>query len=247
MSKFASLFSLAGACLVALAPAASAQQAEPSASPDGSAPAGDLAPNDTEILANQGATFAAKDRIATFTGEVRVHDPRFALACDKLTVYLAKGALPEGGAPTPAPTATPAPIKGDAKDAGRPGGGGIDHAFAEGHVTIVQKRAPTKAGEEEKTSVGRAETVEYDNKSGDLTLRGMPKVEQNGDYHEALSRSTYMVLHRDNSLDTYGPSRTHIIQRSKDANTPGGKPATKSGKATPGTNRRPTATNATQG
>ena len=219
-----------------LATTVSAQQAaEPSAS-DGTAA------NDTEIFANQGATFAAKDRVAVFSGDVRVRDPRFTLACDKLTVYLAKGAIPEAGAaPTPAPTATPPPIKpADAKDKEAGRGGGIDHAVAEGHVTIVQKRAPTKAGEEEKLSVGRAETVEFNNATGDLILRGLPKVEQNGNSHEALTRSTYMILHRDNSLDTIGPSKTHIVQRAKDNDLPGGKPAgSKSGSATPANRRVP--------
>lgn len=250
MSKPAPLYSLAGvlgglcALLVARAPVARAQ--EPAAVVENAA--GASGPNDTEILANQGATFAAKERIAVFSGDVRVRDPRFNLACDKLTVYLAKGVIPDGAAP--APTATPAPIKPaepGTKETNRGGnGGGIDHAVAEGHVIIVQKRAPTKAGEEEKLSVGRAETVEFNNQTGDLTLRGLPRVEQNGNSHEALTRATYMVLHRDNSLDTYGPSKTHIIQRAKDGDLPGGKPAgTKSGNATPANRRAPA--NATQG
>ena len=211
--------------------------------PPAEAPAGDgAAANDTEILANQGATFSAKDRVAVFSGSVVVRDPRFNLKCDKLTVYLAKGAIPDGSAPsTPAATATPAPIKSadtGTKDANR--GGGIDHAIAEGHVVIVQKRAPTKAGEEEKTSVGQAETVEFDNNTGNLTLRGLPKVEQNGNSHEALTRATYMILHRDNSLDTIGPSKTHIVQRAKDGDLPGAKPAgTKSGSTTPANRRAP--------
>ena len=253
MTKPASLFSPAGvlgglcALLSVAAPPAWGQQPDPTVPPD--VPSG---ANDTEILANQGATFTAKDRIAVFNGDVRVHDPRFSLACDKLTVYLAKGAVPDGTEPsTPAPTATPAPIKAAPADPNAPAadrGGGIDHAVAEGHAIIVQKRAPTKAGEEEKVSVGRAETVEYDNKTGDLTLRGWPKVQQNGDSHEALSASTYMKLHRDNSLDTFGPSKTHIVQRAKDSDTPGGaKPPGKPGAVKPTANRRPSAGKPPQG
>ncbi len=180
--------------------------------------------NDTEILASQGATFAAKDRIAVFIGDVRVRDPRFTLACDKLTVYLAKTAAP--GA-SPSPGNTPPPIDPAAKpDADK--ASGIDHAVAEGHVIIIKKNAPTKPGEEEKISIGRCDIGEFDNKTGDMTLRGMPKVEQNGDSHEALSRSTYMILHKDNSLETHGPSRTIIRPRGKDGlpgSSPGSKPA----------------------
>lgn len=246
MSKFAPLFPLVSACalLMAFAPATFAQ--EPASNVENTAAADSQGASDTEILANQGATFAAKERIAVFSGDVRVRDPRFTLACDKLTVYLAKGAIPDGASPTA--TATPPPIKPAdpaAKDAAR--GGGIDRAVAEGHVIIVQKRAPTKPGEEEKLSVGRAETVEFNNGTGDLTLRGLPKVEQNGNSHEALTRATYMILHKDNSLDTFGPSKTHIVQRAKDGDLPGGsKPAGKSGNATPA-NRRAPAARANQG
>ncbi len=256
MSKLVSLFSpigvLGGLCtlLLVAAPAACGQQPDAGAPPD--VPPG---ANDTEILANQGATFTSKDRVAVFNGDVRVHDPRFNLASDKLTVYLAKGAVPEGGSvstpPTPALTATPPPIKAASADPNAPGtdrGGGIDHAVAEGHVTIVQKRAATKPGEEEKISVGTAETVEYDNKTGNVTLRGWPKVRQNGDSHEALSASTYMVMHRDNSLDTFGPSKTHIVQRAKDSDPPGGaKPTGKPTGAKPTANRRPSAGKPPQG
>ena len=177
---------------------------------------------DTEILASQGATFAAKDRIAVFTGDVRVRGPRFTLACDKLTVYLSKGGN-SGGAPTPTP-ATPPPTGPDAglDDLNR--GGQIDHAVAEGHVVIVKKDASTKPGEEEKVSVCRSDTADYEKKTDEMTLRGTPKVEQNGNLHEALSRSTWMVLHGNHSLDTHGPSRTLFIPHDKDG-LPGGKPA----------------------
>lgn len=257
MSKPAPLYSPAGvlgslgcAFVAAFAPLAAAQTpADSPANVESGVSPDSLSPNDTEILANQGATFAAKDRVAVFNGDVRVRDPRFTLACDKLTVYLAKGAIPDAGNSSPAapPAATPPPIKSvdsaATKDANR--GGGIDRAVAEGHVIIVQKRAATKPGEEEKLSVGRAETVEFDNKTGDLTLRGLPKVEQNGDYHEALTRATYMILHRDNSLDTIGPSKTHIVQRNKDSDGASGKPSGKPvPNASPG-NRRPSG-NATQ-
>ncbi len=134
--------------------------------------------NDTEILASQGATFAAKTRIAVFSGDVRVKDPRFTIACATLTVYLAKGAVP-GASSTPPPVETPTK-PGDARPGESARGNGIDRAVAEGHVIIIQKHAPAKPGEEEKVSIGRADIAEFDNKTGDTTLRGMPRVEQNG-------------------------------------------------------------------
>ncbi len=200
-------------------PAASLEQ--PAASPETPADATPAATNDTDIYAQQGATFGAKDRIAVFNGDVRVRDSRFNLDCAKLTAYLNKGSA-GGVAPSPAPT--PPPVSSPAAKAGDPDhDSGIDHAVAEGQVIIIQKRASTKAGEEEKVTIAHCDRAEYDSKTGDMTLRGMPKVEQNGDSHEALSSSTYMILHRDNSLETHGPSRTHIVQRAKD-NPPGTKP-----------------------
>ena len=238
MNKPAPLFPAAslcgGICLCLLAAsvrgfAQSPPSPEPAAA-NAEAP-GDTAStpsSDTEILANQGATFSAKDRVAVFSGSVRVNDSRFTLVCDELTVYLSKTAAPPAGS-TPTTGTTPPPIDpaakaGDRKANGSDRSNGLDHAVAKGHVIIIQKHAPTKADEEEKVSVGRSDTAEYDSKSGDMTLRGMPKVEQNGDSHEALSRSTYMVLHSDNSLDTHGPSSTHIAPRGNN-NLPGPKPA----------------------
>ena len=234
MTKSASPFSPVrlSVCLLALPLTGRAQQAAstPTASVEGAATeenkSEDASGSETEILASQGANFAAKDRIAVFTGDVRVKDPRFTLACDKLTVFLSKGAIPGAGpSPSPAASATPAPIAADAKgkDAERPGG--IDHALAEGSVIIIQKRAPAKAGEEEKLTVGRADSVEYDNKTGDMTLRGMPKIEQNGNSTEALSKASFMVIGRDNSMRVTGPSRTHLIQRAKNADAPGSRPS----------------------
>ena len=199
--------------------------------------ANDAAPvSETEIDATDGATFASKDRIAVFKGNVRVTDPRFQLACDTLTVFLNKttaadapavpaavggGASPSPGAgSTPPPLATPdskaasnPPTAPGAKPATSPGGGGgIDHAEALGHVIILQKRAPTKPGEEEKVSIGRGDKGTFDNKTGDMVLYGMPEIEQNGNSHSATSPDTVMTIHKDSSLDTVGPSRTILIQ-----------------------------------
>ena len=241
MNKFAPLLSVVGLCLLTPLVNGRAQAPstpEPGAAANAAAPGGAAvtSPNDTEILSNQGATFSAKDRVAVFSGSVRVNDPRFTIFCDELTAYLAKGAA-SATTPTPA-SGTPPPVSPAAKaGAETPGGsdrsGGLDHAVAKGNVIIIQKHAPTKAGEEEKVSICHSETAEYDSKTGDMTLRGMPKVEQNGDSHEALSRSTYMILHRDNSLETHGPSSTHIAPRGN-SNLPGGSPPAGSpGRRTP--------------
>ena len=201
------------------------------------------APTETEILASNGADFASKERIAVFKGDVRVNDPRFQLACDKLTVFLSKAAAGDAdGKAAPAPGNTPPPASGGGNrpatggsDQGSPGGG-IDHAEAEGHVIIIQTRPAVKAGEEPKVSVGRAATADFDNKTGDMVLHGWPSVEQNGNTHVALAQSTVMTLHKDNSMSTVGPSRTVIKEQAKGdgANKAGAAPG-----ASPGTQGKP--------
>lgn len=182
----------------------------------------DAPTSETEILAMQGAQFSAKERVATFTGDVRVTDPRFQLACDELTVYLKKtSAAKPGAAPGPDGAPTPAPEATD--DTQGAMGGGIDHAIAKGHVIIVQERPSTDGGDP-KRSVGRGERADFDNNTGDMVLHGLPSVEQNGNTHVATSENTVMTLRRDNSLVTKGPSRTLITQRKTDA-APGASPA----------------------
>ncbi len=196
---------------------------------DRGADAGTPEATETEILATDGATFASKDRIAVFSGDVKVTDPRFQLACDKLTVFLAKSAATDATGTSPA--ATPAPVKpppvakGTAPaPAPTPGNsGGIDHAIAEGHVIIIQERAATDGGEP-KRSVGRGDWAYFDNKSGDMVLKGTPSVQQNENTHSATSPDTVMTLRKDNSLTTVGPSRTIIVQR-KGSDLPGSSPA----------------------
>ena len=211
------------------------------------------ASTETEILATDGADFASKERVAVFKGDVRVNDPRFQLACDMLTVFLTKTASTDGTGKdvAPAPGNTPPPAaNGGATPAARGandqnGQGGIDHAIAAGHVIIIQKRPPAKPGEEPKISIGRAAEADFDNKTGDMLLRGTPSVEQNGNTHVALSPSTTMTLHKDNSMTTVGPSRTVIKQQHNEESgggpapspgAPGGSPA---GKKRPRSNGAP--------
>lgn len=69
------------------------------------------APGQTDIYANESATFDSERKVAVFRGEVRVEDDRFVLTSDQLTVYL-----------------------DDAE-------GGLDRAEAEGNVVITQRQA----------------------------------------------------------------------------------------------------------
>ena len=224
----------------AAAAAANVENPPPADKPDPNAP------TETEVLATNGADFASKERIAVFNGDVRVNDPRFQLACDKLTVFLSKTATTDSGkGAAPAPATPPPPANG-AKAQNDPGGG-IDHAKAEGHVIIIQKRAAVKPGEEPKVSVGRAAEADFDNKTGDMVLHGWPSVEQNGNTHVSLAQSTVMTLHKDNSMNTVGPSRTVIKQQPK-KDEPGGSPAAgQAPQESPGGKKRARPAGTTQG
>ena len=209
------------------------------------------APTETEILATTGADFDAKERVAVFKGDVRVNDPRFQLACDRLTVFLSKATTDGTGKDaSPASGNTP-PANGGGNT--NPGGatdqngrGGIDHAKAEGHVIIIQKRPPSKPGEEVKVSIGRATEADFDNKTGDMVLIGWPSVEQNGNTHVALAQSTTMTLHKDNSMTSVGPTRT--VVKEKHSDVPGGSPAGGAGApAKPGKQTRPRGNGSSQG
>ncbi len=201
------------------APASDNETAPPT---DDASTAAKGAETETIIDASESASFNSKDRIATFIGDVRVKDPRFELACDELTVYLARSAVPDaaGGTATPAPANPPAPGAGPSP---APSGGGIDHAVAKGHVIIIQRKAATKPGEEEKLSIGRGGIGTFDNKSGDMVLKEWPSLEQNGSSLVATAPGTVMTIHRDSSLNTDGPCKTKLIQRrSSSGNTGGG-------------------------
>lgn len=102
--------------LIALAASALAQT---SADPLGLGPLADNRPlgAKTEITAQKEATFDEKKNVAVFLGNVRVTDPGFLLAADKLTVTLAADRS------------------------------GIDRAIAEGNVVIVQRSPDDKDGE----------------------------------------------------------------------------------------------------
>lgn len=176
---------------------------------------------ETEIVARDGADFDGKGRVAIFNGNVHIQDPRFELWCDRLTVFLNREAKEDADAAQDKPPPSNNPQASS--------GGGIDRAVAEGHVVIKQTKPATDGGEA-KTSIGRSERAEYTNRTGEIVLSGgRPSIEQGMNILEATSSQTRIILNRDNTLRTEGPSRTIIRQRG-DANDkliPGGpsKPA----------------------
>jgi lipopolysaccharide transport protein LptA len=137
-------------------------------------------PVTTEVFSDE-AFFDSVKYMGTFTGHVKVIDPRFNLQADKLTIYVHKG-----------------------------DNQGLEKVVAEGNVAVVRE-GKDKNGAPSKT-VGRAETATYLAPTGNLELRGTPRVQQGLNMQVATSPDTVMIINQDGQFTTHGPSRTDIRQ-----------------------------------
>lgn len=206
MKKFPSL--LAVVLAASLSPL-SAQETKKS----GAAAAG--TPVETEIQSEGEATFDAEAHTASFTGGVTVTDTRFKMKSQKLTVFLTKPAKD-------APKTDPKPEGG--LPGGGLGGGGVERAVAEGGVTIEQ--APKPGAPDAQQVTGRAAKAVFEPKTGQVTLSGNPVVRRGTNEHIGTAPSTVMIIGRDGSLRTSGPSKTVLRDTGKagDLGGPGKKP-----------------------
>src|SRR5215211_6168003 len=142
-------------------------------------------PTTTEIYADE-AFFDSTKNMGTFTGRVKVSDPRFNLQSDKLTVFITKGENQ-----------------------------GLEKAVAEGNVGLVRER-PDPNGGPPTRAVGRADHATYTAATGDVELRGTPRVQEGANMHVATSPDTVMIINQNSQLTTHGPSRTEIRQEPKE-------------------------------
>ena len=143
------------------------------------------------------AFFDSNKNTGIFTGHVKVADPRFSLQSDKLTVFISKGENQ-----------------------------GLEKAIAEGNVGVVRDR-PDPNGGPPSRAVGRSETATYTAASGDVELKGTPRVQQGENTHVATSPDTVMIINQNGQLTTHGPSRTDIRQEPKEETKGETKPETK--------------------
>ena len=65
-------------------------------------------------------------------------------------------------------------------------------------------------------AVGRSEMATYVSATGDVELKGTPRVQEGENTHVATSPDTVMVINQNGQLTTHGPSRTEIRQQPKD-------------------------------
>lgn len=134
------------------------------------------------------AFFDSTKNMGIFTGNVKVTDPRFNLQSDKLTIYVSKGENQ-----------------------------GLEKAIAEGNVAVVRDRPDANGGTPTR-SVGRSETATYLAATGNVELRGDPRVQEGLNTHVAASPETVMIINQNGQLTTHGASRTEIRQQPKEEN-----------------------------
>jgi lipopolysaccharide transport protein LptA len=141
------------------------------------------------------AFFDSTKNTGIFSGHVKVTDPRFTLQSEKLTVFITKGQNQ-----------------------------GLERAIAEGEVAVVRDR-PDPNGGPPTRSVGRSDKATYIAASGDVELRGSPRVQEGPNTHIGTSPETVMIVNQKGELTTHGPSRTEIRQQPKDEHKSDTKPA----------------------
>jgi lipopolysaccharide transport protein LptA len=129
------------------------------------------------------AFFDSTKNMGIFSGRVKVIDPRFNLQSDKLTVFITKGQNQS-----------------------------LERAVAEGNVGLVRER-PDPNGGAPTRAIGRADKAIYTAATGDVELRGTPRVQEGANMHVATSPDTVMVINQNSQLSTHGPSRTEIHQQ----------------------------------
>src|SRR5215475_209087 len=132
------------------------------------------------------AFFDSTKNMGIFSGQVKVTDPRFNLQSDKLTVFITKGENQ-----------------------------GLEKAIAEGNVGLVRDR-PDPNGGAPTRAVGRADKATYTAATGDVELRGTPRVQEGQNLHVATHPDTVMIINQNSQLRTHGPSRTEIRQEPSD-------------------------------
>src|SRR5215475_3259111 len=169
----------------------------------GSAPALQSDQPTTTEIYSDEAFFDSTKNMGIFSGRVKVVDPRFNLQSDKLTVFITKGQNQS-----------------------------LEKAIAEGNVGLVRDR-PDPSGGPPTRAVGRADKATYIAATGDVELRGTPRVQEGPNMHVATSTDTVMIINQNSQLTTHGPSRTEIRQQPKDDETKEKKGEAKKAEAQP--------------
>lgn len=167
----------------------------------------------TEISSQGGLNYDPKESKAVFSGAVQVAHPMFDLSCEMLTAYLNRSKLGKDSANAAQAEGATKEGSADKSSAGLIGApSGLEKAVAEGRVVILQEKKNEK-GQIEK-NVGRAEKVVYEASTGNITLMGWPRVEQNLNTITSEEESTVMVMNKSGKVEVQGKSKT-VLRDSK--------------------------------
>jgi lipopolysaccharide export system protein LptA len=170
----------------------------------------------TEITAKDEVQFDASNRMAVFSGNVKVIDPQFTMTTDKLTVYMNKqedgGGIREAQADGNVIIVHANPQKNNAQADGTPSS--QTTPVANTGLSQASPSASPGASPQVVLDTGRAQKAIYNAKEDAVTLIGWPQVTQGINTHISTEESTRMILYRDGRLQTFGPSRTVIQDKS---------------------------------
>jgi lipopolysaccharide export system protein LptA len=172
-----------------------------------------------------------------YTGNVHARHPQMVIDCDELEIHMKK--QPEGASVKKKPVAAADTDilagPGAKKKSGSPADSGIKMAYARGSMVTIEKRT-----EEGQLQIAHCnEVATYDGSTGDITLRGMPSVQQGNKLIEASDPRTYMIIDQKGKLTVLGgQQRTTLIdEKAADAALPGA-PANEAPPATPAPQQR---------
>ena len=174
----------------------------------------------TEITATEEVQFDGSSRMGVFVGKVKVIDPQFTMTTDKLTVWMNKqedgGGIRDAEADGNVIIVHANPQKNGQADAGA-----NPKTSPVANTAILPQATPSAspgaspgASPQVVLDTGRAQKALYNAKTDAVTLIGWPQVTQGVNTHIATEETTRMILYRDGRLQTFGPSRTVIQDKS---------------------------------
>ena len=175
----------------------------------------------TEITATEEVQFDGSSRMGVFVGKVKVIDPQFTMTTDKLTVWMNK--QEDGGGIRDAEAdgnviivhANPQKNNGQAEAGASPRTSPVANTAIFPQATpSASPGASPSASPQVVLDTGRAQKALYNAKTDAVTLIGWPQVTQGVNTHIATEETTRMILYRDGRLQTFGPSRTVIQDKS---------------------------------
>jgi len=189
---------------------------------------GTQAKGPTEITAKDEVDFDGSQRMAIFLGSVKVIDPQFTMTADKLTVWMNRqedgGGLRDAHAEGNVIIVHANAQKNNGQATGSPGASPLTSPVANTGITgvtglpgISPQATPSAspgASPAVVLSTGRAQKAFYNAKQDAVTLIGWPQVTEGVNTHIATEEGTRMILYRDGRLQTFGPSRTVIEDKS---------------------------------